>query len=161
MLPFKVKRDVLRSLRSLQLCNLFHSFNFPYIRPMFLKRKILLFLLAISVALPKDFLEHVIEFPALVAHFIHHNHHAHISFTTFLTMHEKGTEHHNDNEPGHIPFNHQHSADCFQPNNFVGQVQFSDFTFLGFNNFKNAHRCYSETFTSSYCANFWQPPRLG
>lgn len=128
---------------------------------MSVKKKIILFLLAISIALPKDFLEHVIEFPALVAHYIHHYHHdGHVSFIEFLATHEEGSEHLSDKEHEHLPFNHHHSTDCFQPNNFVAQVQFPDFNLPCFNQVKCVHSFYRETWTSSYTANFWQPPRI-
>ncbi len=85
--------------------------------------KIGLAYLLLWIAVPSDLLFQLVTFPALLAHYSHHDqHHPEENLLNFLAEHLNGSGHHDDHPHPDFPCDHQHNNHCFQIQHWTDEV---------------------------------------
>lgn len=129
-----------------------------------LTKHIVIIFFALGLIIPKDAMRFVVGFPAILAHFHHHNEvHGQISFVDFMKEHFSDTEQtqgKHDHEHDNLPFNHHHSSDCNQSHNYIPfscDVNLKS-QFLFSSQAKIIAKKYF--FGSEFFDSIWQPPKV-
>ncbi|WP_430402783.1 hypothetical protein [Fluviicola sp.] len=126
-------------------------------------KKIMICFFIVGIVSPTGFFHFVIELPEVVAHYEHHNkEHQPVGFLDFLMDH--ATDRKADPEHKNLPFNHNHSSNCYSyqlvyipANNSSYHIGLCD---LGME--RSVKINYSPEFAlSEFAAPIWQPPQLG
>jgi len=129
-----------------------------------LTKHIIIIFFALGLIIPKDAMRFVVGFPAILAHFHHHNEvHGKISFIDFMEEHFSDTEHRrnkNDHEHDNLPFSHHHSTDCSQSINYIpltSNIHLISQFFISSHDKIIAKQYF---FGSEFFDSIWQPPKV-